>query len=75
MFLYIANKIGDLFSLIKSFFDFAFSLFSNAIKFIASVPKIVQYLTDSIGILPSVLSTIHVFALGFLMVKAVTKYI
>lgn len=64
-----------IFELIRGFIMFLVSLIQTAADFVLSIPRYISYFGSSVSILPSFLEVLFVAAFGFIIIKAIHKYL
>lgn len=65
----------SLFELIKGFIEFLVGLLHTVVDFITMIPNLTGYLSSGISVLPSFLIALFTAAFGFIVIKAIHKYL
>lgn len=64
-----------LFELIKGFIEFLIGLIHTVVDFIGMIPSLTGYFSSGLSVLPGFLLTLFTAAFGFIVIKAIHKYL
>lgn len=64
-----------LFELLKGLIEFLITLIQTAVHFVTMIPSLTGYFSSSLSMLPSFLLTLFTAAFGFIVIKAIHKYL
>ena len=64
-----------LFELLKGLIEFLITLIETAVHFVTMIPSLVSYFNSSLSMLPTFLFTLFSAAFGFIVIKAIHKYL
>ncbi len=65
----------SLFELLKGLIEFIIGLIQTVVQFITMIPQLTSYFNSSLSMVPSFLLTLFTAAFGFIVLKAIHKYL